>query len=178
VDPREPEASIGKTKPQFPWGCLIAFLTVVIPTVWIHHLVSPPDWVDVTVGPFAKGVTQYCLVAEDSSGVGTLAWYHSKVIAFSEDPSLGGGYSIADEEPVPTVTVRWREARRYGVLVHREDNQWRILWLEPHEVHRPSPMRFIVGGGRAKMHLPAGDRGQVPPKDLLERLGFNEPPGG
>jgi hypothetical protein len=134
---------------------------------------SPPDWVDVSIGPFPEDIESYCLVAEDAGRVEALPWYHYKVISFPEDPSLGGGHRVNDRHGFATESIQWKEASRYGLLIQCQDNQWRLLWLQPQEVRRPSIMRFIIGHGEAEMHLPVGiDRAQVPSSELLKRLGF------
>jgi len=148
-------------------------LMLAIPIFLIFQLISPPDWVDVTVGPFPKDSKQYYLIAEDSKGAGFLSWYHSKVIAFPEDPSWGGGYSDFDPDGFTTASVKWREARRYGVLIHRRDNQWRIWWINPQEMGLPSITRVIFGGGKAEMHLADEEHAQMPSRELMKRLGFD-----
>ncbi len=165
------------TTPKAPWGCLIAFVVVAIPSVLISRVISPSDWVDVTVGPLPNTYENFCLITEDAKGVIALPWYHAMVIPFAEDPfmggTLGGGFWDPDNDGVILASVQWREAKRYGVLIHRRDDQWRLQWLEPGDVHRPSVMRFVFGGGKAEMHLHAEDRALVPSRQLLERLGLS-----
>ncbi len=140
----------------------------------ISRTMSPSDWVDVKVGPLPPGTEVSCLIAEDAAGVGTLPWYHSKVFPFTMEPSQSLGFWDSHHDGFITASVQWREAQRYGVLVHhRENDRWRLWWLEPGEVIRPSDMRFLVSGGKAEMHLPAEARGQVPTKQFLKRLGFS-----
>jgi hypothetical protein len=156
---------------------LIAFLVVAIPVVLVARMISPSDWVDVTVGPLPKGYENLCLIAEDSKGISALPWYHSKVIPFTEDPfmggTLGGGFWDPDNDGVILASVQWREAKRYGVLIHRHDDQWQLQWLGPGDVRRPSVMRFVLGGGNAEMHLPAQGRALAPSRQLLEQLGLS-----
>lgn len=71
-------------------GCLIAILLLAIPYVLVSRTISPSDWVDVDVGPLPAGSKNFCLIAEDSQRVGTLPWYHAKVIPFTMDPFMGG----------------------------------------------------------------------------------------
>lgn len=164
-------------KPKAPWGYLIAFLAVTIPVVLASRMISPSDWVDVTVGPIPDGYENFCLIAEDSRGLSALLWYHSKVIPFTEDPfmggTLGGGFWDPDNDGVILASVQWREAKRYGILMHRHDGQWQLQWLGPEDVRRPSVMRFVFGGGKAEMRLPVQGRALVPSRQLLEQLGLS-----
>jgi hypothetical protein len=166
VDQAERKENVDRLKPKPRWGCLIAPLAVSILYVIVSRLISPSDWVDVTVGPLPRDSENFCLIAEDSRGVCVIPWYHSKVFPFTEDPfmsgSLAGGFWDFDNDGFITASVQWKEARRYGVLIHRRDDQWRLWWLEPREMSRPSIIRFIVGGGKADMCLPAEARAQVP----------------
>jgi hypothetical protein len=162
-------------KPNSRWGCSIAFVVAVILSVLIFKVFSPSDWVEVTVGPFPKEYKDFCLIAEDASGVGTLHWYHSKVFPFTMDPSQGGGYYDFDHDGVIPASVQWREAKRYGVLIRIREDQWQLWWLGPNDVKRPSFMRHIFEGGRAEMRLPAG-RAETPSGQLLEQLGFSLEP--
>jgi hypothetical protein len=164
-------------KPKVPWGCLIAFLVVAVPVVLVSRMISPSDWVDVTVGPLPNGYEKFCLVAEDSKGISALPWYHSKVIPFTEDPfmggTLGGGFWDPDNDGVILASVQWREAKRYGVLIHRRDDQWQLQWLGPGDVQLPPAMRVVFGGGKAEMRLPAQSHTLVPSRHLLEQLGLS-----
>lgn len=166
-----------QARTKSPWSCLVALVAVAVPYVLISRIISPSDWVDVTVGPLPSGYESFCLVAEDSKGIGTLPWYHSKVFAFTADPfmggSLGGGFWDADHDGFILASVQWREASRYGVLIHFRDDQWRLVWLASSGVRRPSVSRFVVGGGRAAMTLSSEDLTQVPSRELLERLGLS-----
>jgi hypothetical protein len=165
-------------KPKISWGCTATLLAVVSIYFLISRTISPSDWVDVTVGPLPNGYASYCLIAEDSTGVRALPWYHSKVFPFTEDPfmegTLGMGPADFDNDGFVTVSVQWWEAKRYGVLLHRRDDQWRLWWLNPRDLRRPSVMRFVFGGGKANVHLSDEVHAQVPPQELLERLGLTD----
>ncbi|WP_435018023.1 hypothetical protein TA3x_005662 [Tundrisphaera sp. TA3] len=162
-------------------GCLFAFLIVTIPWLAITKVTSPADWVDVKVGPIPKGCENFCLIAEDSQGIGTLPWYHSKVVADAVDPFMGGALSGEarnhKEEGFFIASVRWREAKGYGVLAQRADGRWRLWWIEPSALRRPSASRFIYGRAPAGMRLPAEASAQVPSEPLLKRLGHRREPG-
>ncbi len=165
-----------ESKPQ--WGCVAAFLIVLVPFVLCCRVLSPSDWVDVTIGRILKDTLNWCLIAEDSRGVGSISWYDSKVTPFTTDPFHGGSFQRGtgkiDDHGFVTDSVQWREAKRYGILIQRQDDSWRLFWLEPGEISRPSIGRFLMGGGYAKMDLPDEIRAQVPSTQLLKRLGFSE----
>ena len=131
-----------------------------------------------TVGPLPDGYENFCLIAQDSGGFTALPWYHAKVFTFTEDPFMGGslglGFWDPDNDGFIVASVQWKEAKRYGVLSHRRDDQWRIWWLAPADLQRPSLLRFVFGGGRAVMHLPAEDSAEVPSKELLRQLGLRD----
>jgi hypothetical protein len=149
---------------------------VAIPFVLISRTLSPSDWVDVTVGPLPEGYENLCLIAEDSKGTGALHWYHAKVVTFTEDPflngTLEGGFWDHDNDGFIVASVQWRAAKKYGVLIHRRDGDWRLWWLAPADLQRPSLTRFVFGGGKATMHLPAEDQAQIPSEQILEGLGL------
>jgi hypothetical protein len=177
MDQAEAKESDGRLKPKPRRSCLIALPAVAILYYFISCQFSPLDWVDVTVGPLPKGTENFCVIVEDSRGIGVLPWYHSKVFPFTEEPfmngTLDGGFWDFDNDGFITASVQWREARQYGVLIHRRDGEWRLWWLEPGEISRPSSMRYIVGGGKANLHLPAEASAQVPSKEVLERFGVS-----
>jgi hypothetical protein len=159
------------------WGCLLALLSMAILYAFISYQLTPPDLVKLTVGPLPIDAQDFCVVVEDSHGVGTLPWYYSKVLPFTMDPFMQGvwrGAGRPSEGDFTTEDVQWREAKRYGVLIRRRDDQWRLFWLEPGEIRRPSIMRYFVGGNNdAAMHLPAEARAEVPSPQFLERLGLS-----
>jgi hypothetical protein len=165
----------GKERKSRP-GCFFAFLFVVIAVILISRVLSPSDWVEVTVGPLPESSQNWCVIAEDSDGVRPLSWYHSKVFPFTDNPFHGGdlmGPSWLYRSGFVTASVQWREAKRYGILIQLTDDEWRLYWLEPQEVFRPSIMRYIIGGDSANMHLPAEARAHVPSKQLLKQLGYS-----
>jgi hypothetical protein len=165
-----------KSKPR--WGCLLAPLSMAILYGFISYQLSPPDWIEVTVGPLPIDAQDLCVIVEDSRGVGALPLYHSKVFPFTADPFMHGefygGLGRPSKGDFSTASVQWREAKRYGVLIRRRDGQWRIHWLESGEIRRPSVMRYFVGGNNdAALHLPEETRAQIPPPEFLEQLGLS-----
>lgn len=177
--PDEPKHAGAGRRARIAGGCLIGLLIVAAPCVFVYRVANPSDWVDVDVEPFPRGHDDFCLIAEDARGVEALPWYRSKVLPFEEPPFLGGtfygGSYDHDGDGFIQASVQWREAKRYGVLVRLRDDRWRLWWLGPDDVQRPSLLRFIVGGGRAVVHLPAEDRAETPTPEFLKRLGLEIP---
>jgi hypothetical protein len=170
------------TRPGRPWGCVLGVMLLLIVVLAIARFFSPADWVDVTVGPLPADYQGFCVLAEDSEGIGALPWYRAMVTTWTDDPFLSGtldpGFWDVDNDGFIPVSVQWRDARRYGVLLQKKDGRWRHWWLEPGEVSRPSPLRWVFGGGKAEMRLPPEARAIVPSEELLRRLGSKEPPRG
>ena len=167
-------ASVGnpapsKRKPN--WGCITATIGIVLVVYLVFRTLSPSDWVDVAVRPMPEGIEQIILIAEDSEGVEPLDWYESKLIPFTIPAHDGGWHDMGSEF---NYSVQWKRARRYGVLTKHRDDRWLLWWLEPEEVTRPSLMRYVIGGGRAEIHLPGEARAEKPSREFFENVGVIE----
>jgi hypothetical protein len=159
-------------------GCLIFGFACLIAWAACYRVSHPPDWVDVTVGLFPGGTADFCLIAEGPGRAFPLPWYYSKLLIFTLNPveagQFQGGFYDHDSDAVIEASVKWEESSRYGVLIQLEDRRWLIYWLEPGDWRRrPSAWDLVLGGGKAKIRLPPGERAQVPSKELLESLGLS-----
>ena len=125
--------------------------------------------------PFDEAA-DYCILAEDRSGCDALSWYHAKLFAFEAPPFVGdpdldmGGNYDHDGDKYIEADVKWREADRYGVLVRRKDDGWRLWWLAPSDVMHPSVLARLLGRGEATMRIPPAEEAVVPDEMLMERL--------
>lgn len=161
------------------WGCLIAPLFVLVPFILVCRILSPSDWVDLTIGRFPEKTQNWCVLAEDADGsVAALPWYYSKVVPFADSPigdgKLFGGRYVADDNGNVEDSVQWHDAQRYSVLIQLTDGSWQLYRLEPSEISRPSIGRFLMGGGYATIWLPKETRAEVPSADFLKRLGLSK----
>ena len=87
--------------------------------VGAQQLVSPSDWVEVTVRNVPPALRQIYLIADGPDGPRALDWYHAKVVAFTEPARFGEEWYTnrpADQRFAP---VQWPLAKRYGALAKR-----------------------------------------------------------
>ncbi len=160
-------------EPKTPLGCWIAITLAGVLVLSILRFFHPPDWVDVTVGPFPVGRWEYFLLAEDSGGVEPLAYYETKVFPFTMMPGKDiSGMEVSGNQ-WHTYSYQWRDASRYGVLARGGDGRWLLWWLRPDEVRGPSLLRYIVGGGTADLRIPDESRAEIPTPQFLDRLGLS-----
>jgi len=68
--------------------------------------------------------------------------------------------------------VQWPDAERYGAQAQRRDGTWVLWWFGPDDLVRPSPARYITGGGRAEVRLPDASQARVPTQEFLGLFRF------
>jgi len=164
---------------RFFWGWLVIMLLgPILLGVLVARIFSPSDWVEVIIGPFPNRTAEFCVVAEDGGEISALSWYHTKLVPFTMSPFTSGTFNGAvqhsEQDRFVTASVRWQAARRYGVLILRSDDQWRLIWLDPEDLRPPSWLRHFVGGGTATIRMPADNHVEIPSPELLKRLGYSQ----
>ena len=158
-------------------GCLVAVAVAwASGSLFVQRCSNPPEMVTVTFRTLPNGAEYVYFVADRPGGIVRLPSYEI----------LGG---LAGPEPLPiddessrrdaqvnslplVIHVGWPGARRYGVLIRNRDASWRLRWLDGDSMVGPSLTRHIFGGGRAVVRIPGASTGEVPPRDLLDRLGL------
>ena len=144
--------------------------------VGAQQLVSPSDWVEVTVRNVPPALRQIYLIADGPDGPRALDWYHAKVVAFTEPARFGEEWYTnrpADQRFAP---VQWPLAKRYGALAQRADGAWELWWFGPDDLEGPSVSRYIVGGGTAEVRLPDESRATSPTPEFLKHVGLPDRP--
>jgi hypothetical protein len=142
-----------------------------------REIFSPTDWVEVTVRNVPKGLRQIYLIADGRDGVSALRFYHAKVVVDAADPRhFGAGWYWNRPEDERFAPLQWPSAHRYGALAQRSDGAWELWWLGPADLDGPSISRYLVGGGKAEVRLPAESRAVAPSQELLKQVGLPDAP--
>ena len=156
---------------------VVAVVTVALAlAVGAQQLVSPSDWVEVTVRNVPPALRQIYLIADGPDGPRALDWYHAKVFAFTQPARFGEAWYSnrpADQRFAP---VQWPLAKRYGALAQRADGAWELWWFGPDDLEGPSLSRYIVGGGTAEVRLPDESRATSPSPEFLKQVGLPNRP--
>jgi len=159
---------------------ILYIIMFIIFITFTYEIFFPYDWVSVDVGPFPSQVNSYCIVSENPTGITALLWYESKIFPFAMEPSSSGTRVRRSRNSDATwhdrASIQWRESKKFGVLTQDRGGEWKIWWIEPKNLKRPSPTRFLFGNGEAVMRISPGINPQIPDNETLNRLGFRTRP--
>ncbi len=151
----------------------IAWISIIVVVgIVVHNFFDPPDWVELHLTQIPPEVDEVYVVGRSRGEVSPLMWYHSKVYPFLVDPEMAG------EQWNRTVSgdrrkgnVQWMSADAYGILAQRKSGDWVLWWLDPRDVHGPSPLRYVLGGGEKVTIRASGiESAEQAPKSLTDQV--------
>jgi hypothetical protein len=143
-------------------GCLIAILAcTAFLGFWLHREINPPDRVLVSISDIDPSMEDYYLVADTPAGTKNMPWYSVKVTPFTRK---SGGFAShhfsKDSDTLREAFVAWIRGERYGVVIGCKDEDWRVFWFRPEDVHLRWDS-WIVGGGEASIQLADKEKGEL-----------------
>jgi hypothetical protein len=153
-------------KYMFATGVLLAA------TIALHNLLDPPDWVELHLTNVPLGLIDVYVIAASREGDVPLKWYFAKVIPFVGDARrLGQEWSRPVSGDQRKGDVQWITADHYGILGRRKSGEWIVWWLKPEDVEKPTPLRYLIGGGvRVTIRASGIEEATLAPKSLTAQV--------
>lgn len=150
----------------------IAFATVLATVIVIHNTFSPPDWVVLHLVQVPPDVQAVYVIARDRQGAAPLKWYFSKFYPFlGSAKEVGEVWYLAPWGDQRKGDVQWRSVDSYGILARRESGEWVVWWLRPGDVKKPTPLRYLTGGGAEATIRATGIETATPaPRSLTNQI--------
>lgn len=161
--------------------CFIAAVAIFIASVlavaaFIHHLLYPPNMVELHLERVPPDVEAIYVVARNGQEVAPLQWYFGGVFPdYAPAKEVGEAWFWTVTGDRRRGDVQWRSADSYGILAKRKSGEWALWWLDPRDVEGPSLSRYLHGGGE-KVTIRANGIAAATeaPKSLMDQIKQDE----
>jgi hypothetical protein len=156
-----------KMKIMLPFAVGIVLAAIIA----LNNFLHPPDWVKLHLTNVPLELADVYVVSSRREVHAPLKWYLIKVVAGVEDARLGEMWDSSVNPDQRVGDVQWVTADRYGILGRRRSGEWVVWWLKPEDVEKPTPLRYLIGGGGTATIRASGiERAAPAPKSLTAQI--------
>jgi hypothetical protein len=150
---------------------LLTIGVVLAAIIVLNNFLHPPDWVELQLTNVPLELTNIYVVSSRHEVQAPIKWYLIKVVAGVEDARFGEMWRSSVNRDQRVGDVQWPMADRYGILGRRKSGQWVLWWLKPEDVEKPTPLRYLIGGGGTATIRASGiERAMPAPKSLTAQV--------